>query len=144
MVVDLPPGTGDTQLTMLQSVPVSGAVIVTTPQAVALDDARKALEMFGEHETPVLGILENMSTFVCPDCGGEHPIFGTGGGQEFASSVEMPFLGEIPLDPAIREGGDAGTPLVLEEGETAEALQAFVRKTADMQGIVHRQQASER
>jgi len=139
MVIDLPPGTGDTQLTMLQSVPVSGAVIVTTPQEVALDDARKGLEMFGEHETPVLGIVENMSTFHCPDCGGEHPIFGSGGGRRFADEVELPFLGEVPIDPAIREGGDDGEPIVLGEGETSEALQDFAGKTANMQGIVHRQ-----
>ena len=138
MVVDLPPGTGDTQLTMLQSVPVSGAVIVTTPQEVALDDARKGLEMFGEHETPVLGIVENMSTFTCPDCGSDHAIFGEGGGRAFADEVEMPFLGEIPLDTAIREGGDDGRPLVLEDGETGDALRSFARRTADMQGIVHR------
>jgi ATP-binding protein involved in chromosome partitioning len=138
MVVDLPPGTGDTQLTMLQSVPVSGAVIVTTPQEVALDDARKGLEMFGEHETPVLGIVENMSTFTCPDCGSGHAIFGEGGGRAFADEVEMPFLGEVPLDTAIREGGDDGRPLVLEDGETGDALRSFARRTADMQGIVHR------
>jgi len=142
MIVDLPPGTGDTQLTMLQSVPVSGAVIVTTPQEVALDDARKGLRMFGEHETPVLGIVENMSSFRCPDCGGEHAIFGEGGGQKLADEVEMPFLGRIPIDPAIREGGDEGAPMVLQEGETAEALQEFARMTADMQGIIHRRQAS--
>jgi ATP-binding protein involved in chromosome partitioning len=142
MVVDLPPGTGDTQLSLLQSVPVAGAVIVTTPQEVALDDARKGLRMFGEHETPVLGIVENMSSFRCPDCGGEHAIFGEGGGRDFADEVEMPFLGEIPLDPAIREGGDEGRPMVLEAGETADALRRFVEQSADMQGLVHRQRAS--
>jgi ATP-binding protein involved in chromosome partitioning len=143
MVVDLPPGTGDTQLTLLQSVPVSGAVIVTTPQEVALDDARKGLRMFGEHETPVLGIVENMSGFVCPDCGGEHDIFGSGGGESFAEDVEMPFLGRIPLDPAIREGGDSGKPIVLEESnDTAEAFRAVTETTADMQGIVRRRTVS--
>jgi len=142
MVVDLPPGTGDTQLTLLQSVPVSGAVIVTTPQEVALDDARKGLEMFGEHETPVLGIVENMSSFHCPDCGSEHPIFGEGGGRDLAEAVEMPFLGSIPIDPAIREGGDDGAPIVREEGDPAEAFREFVATTADMQGVVHRRRAS--
>jgi ATP-binding protein involved in chromosome partitioning len=142
MVVDLPPGTGDTQLTLLQSVPVSGAVIVTTPQEVAIDDARKGLRMFGEHETPVLGVVENMSAFRCPDCGNEHPIFGTGGGRELADSVDMPFLGEVPLDPAVREGGDGGRPLVLEEGGTAEAFRQFARRTANMQGIVHRRRVA--
>jgi ATP-binding protein involved in chromosome partitioning len=144
MIVDLPPGTGDTQLTLLQSVPVSGAVIVTTPQEVALDDARKGLKMFGRHDTPVLGIVENMSAYQCPDCGSEHAIFGEGGGRQFADEVEMPFLGEIPLDPSIREGGDAGEPLVLGEGETAGALREFTRKTANMQGLVHRRRVSGR
>jgi ATP-binding protein involved in chromosome partitioning len=142
MVVDLPPGTGDTQLTLLQSVPVSGAVIVTTPQEVALDDARKGLKMFGRHDTPVLGIVENMSTFRCPDCGGDHAIFGEGGGQRLADEVEMPFLGEIPLDPSIREGGDRGQPMVLDDGETSDALTEFADETANMQGLIHRQRVS--
>jgi len=139
MVVDLPPGTGDTQLTLLQSVPVSGAVIVTTPQEVAIDDARKGLRMFGEHETPVLGIVENMSSFRCPDCGGEHAIFGEGGGREFAGENGMPFLGDIPLDPAVREGGDGGRPVVLDDDSgTGESFRGFVERAADNQGIVHR------
>jgi ATP-binding protein involved in chromosome partitioning len=142
MIVDLPPGTGDTQLSLLQSVPVSGAVIVTTPQEVALDDARKGLKMFGRHDTPVLGIVENMAGFVCPDCGNEHAIFGEGGGERFAAEVDMPFLGSIPLDPAVREGGDDGRPMVYGEGETAEALREFARETANMQGIVHRRRVS--
>ncbi|WP_299235013.1 Mrp/NBP35 family ATP-binding protein [Natronomonas sp.] len=145
MVVDLPPGTGDTQLTLLQSVPVSGAVIVTTPQAVALDDARKGLRMFGEHETPVLGIVENMSGFVCPDCGGEHDIFGSGGGEAFAEEVDMPFLGRVPLDPAVREGGDAGEPVVLDaDSETGGAFRSVADATANMQGIVRRRSVSAR
>jgi ATP-binding protein involved in chromosome partitioning len=139
MVVDLPPGTGDTQLTLLQSVPVTGAVIVTTPQEVAVDDARKGLEMFGEHETPVLGIVENMSSFRCPDCGSDHAIFGDGGGEAFAAEAQMPFLGEIPLDPAVREGGDSGRPVVLDDdSETGEAFRQVVRNAANNQGIVHR------
>jgi ATP-binding protein involved in chromosome partitioning len=139
MIVDLPPGTGDTQLTLLQSVPVSGAVIVTTPQEVAIDDARKGLEMFGKHETPVLGIVENMSTFHCPDCGSEHHIFGEGGGEAFADESDMPFLGSIPLDPSVREGGDDGRPVVLDaESETGGAFREFAESAADMQGIVHR------
>jgi len=142
MIVDLPPGTGDTQLTLLQSVPVSGAVIVTTPQEVAVDDARKGLEMFGRHDTPVLGIVENMSSFRCPDCGSDHAIFGEGGGRELADEAEMPFLGEIPLDPSVREGGDDGQPMVLREGDTADALRRFANTTANMQGIVHRRRVS--
>ena len=144
MVVDLPPGTGDTQLTLLQSVPVSGAVIVTTPQEVAIDDARKGLRMFGKHDTPVLGVVENMSGFVCPDCGGRHDVFGSGGGRAFADENEMPFLGEIPLDPSVREGGDSGAPIVLEaDHETGEAFREFAHETANMQGIVRRRQAIE-
>jgi len=144
MIVDLPPGTGDTQLTMLQRVPVSGAVIVTTPQEVALDDARKGLRMFGRHETPVLGIVENMSSFVCPDCGGSHDIFGSGGGHEFADETEMPFLGEVPLDPAVREGGDSGEPLVLDDDSaTGDAFREIAANTANMQGIIHRKGHSE-
>jgi ATP-binding protein involved in chromosome partitioning len=142
MVVDLPPGTGDTQLTLLQSVPIAGAVIVTTPQEVAVDDARKGLEMFGKHDTPVLGIVENMSGFRCPDCGSEHDLFGSGGGRAFADEVEMPFLGEIPLDPEVREGGDGGAPVVLGDGDTAGAFQEFTENTANNVGIVHRNRLS--
>jgi len=144
MIVDLPPGTGDTQLTMLQRVPVSGAVIVTTPQEVALDDARKGLRMFGRHETPVLGIVENMSTFVCPDCGESHDIFGSGGGRGFADETDMPFLGEVPLDPGVREGGDSGEPLVLDdENATGDAFRKIAANTANMQGIIHRKRQSD-
>lgn len=147
LVVDLPPGTGDTQLTMLQTMPVTGAVIVTTPQDVALDDARKGLEMFAKHETVVLGIAENMSTFACPDCGSEHDIFDSGGGKEFADAHEMPFLGSIPLDPKVREGGDGGEPTVLEnEGEASEVGDAFrtiTENVANNVGIVHRRSVSQ-
>ncbi|ADD06894.1 Fe-S cluster carrier protein ApbC [Natrialba magadii ATCC 43099] len=144
LVVDLPPGTGDTQLTMLQTMPVTGAVIVTTPQDVALDDARKGLEMFAKHDTVVLGIAENMSTFACPDCGGEHDIFGSGGGEEFAETHEMPFLGSIPLDPAVREGGDGGQPTVLDDdSETGDALRTLTQNVANNTGIVHRQGVSQ-
>jgi len=142
LVVDLPPGTGDTQLTVLQTLPLTGAVIVTTPQEVAIDDAVKGLRMFGEHETPVLGIVENMSSFRCPDCGGSHDIFGSGGGEEFADEENLPFLGAIPLDPAIRAGGDGGEPIVRSDGETATAFQAMTERVANNIGIVRRQQAS--
>ncbi len=143
LVVDLPPGTGDTQLTMLQTMPVTGAVIVTTPQDVALDDARKGLEMFAKHDTVVLGIAENMSTFVCPDCGGDHDIFGSGGGKEFADQHELPFLGTIPLDPSVREGGDGGKPTVLEESETSDAFRMITENVANNTGIVHRRGISQ-
>jgi ATP-binding protein involved in chromosome partitioning len=145
MVVDLPPGTGDTQLTLLQSVPISGSVIVTTPQEVALDDARKGLRMFGKHDTPVLGIVENMSSFTCPDCGEVHDIFGTGGGERFAGENDLPFLGDVPLDPDVREGGDLGRPVVLnEDSDTGAAFRTFARSTANMQGIIHRQRTAQR
>ena len=144
LVVDLPPGTGDTQLTMLQTMPVTGSVIVTTPQTVALDDARKGLQMFARHDTVVLGIAENMATFVCPDCGGEHDIFGAGGGSDFADAHDLPFLGSIPLDPAIREGGDEGDPLVLdEESDTGAAFRTLVEGVANNTGIVHRRAVSD-
>lgn len=141
MVVDLPPGTGDTQLTLLQSVPLAGAVIVTTPQAVAIDDARKGLQMFGEHDTPVLGIVENMSAFNCPDCGSTHQIFGEGGGKAFAEEVDMPFLGELPLDPDVRKRGDTGDPIVLEpDSTTAESFRSFTENVANNVGIVQRKE----
>ena len=138
LVLDLPPGTGDTQLTVLQTMPLTGALIVTTPQAVAVDDARKALRMFGRHETTVLGIAENMATFVCPDCGSEHDIFGAGGGEAFAEEVEMPFLGSIPLDPAVRMAGDGGEPVVLGDSRVGEAFRDLTGRVADAVGIVHR------
>jgi ATP-binding protein involved in chromosome partitioning len=143
MVIDLPPGTGDTQLTLLQTVPVTGAVIVTTPQDVALDDARKGLEMFGKHDTPVLGIAENMATFKCPDCGGEHDIFGSGGGERFADVHDMPLVGSIPLDPDVRTGGDEGEPIVLDEDSaTGDAFREMAENVANNAGIVRRREQS--
>jgi ATP-binding protein involved in chromosome partitioning len=139
MVVDLPPGTGDTQLTLLQTLPITGAVVVTTPQDVAVDDARKGLRMFGKHDTNVLGIAENMSGFRCPDCGSFHDIFGSGGGEAFAAENDLPFLGGIPLDPAVRTGGDSGRPVVLEDGETADAFRVLTENVANKVGIVNRQ-----
>ncbi len=144
MILDLPPGTGDTQLTILQTVPLTGAVVVTTPQAVAVDDARKGLRMFGRHDTPVLGIVENMSTFVCPDCGSEHEIFGSGGGSAFAEDVKMPFLGEIPLDPQIRTGTADGKPVVLDqESKEGEAFRSLAASVANNVGIVARRRHTE-
>jgi ATP-binding protein involved in chromosome partitioning len=142
MIVDLPPGTGDAQLSILQSVPVSGAVVVTTPQEVAVDDARKAMRMFGKFETAVLGVVENMSGFVCPDCGDTHDIFGEGGGEAFAEESDMPLLGELPLDPRVRQGGDEGEPIVLGDTDTGEAFRSFVAETSNMQGLVHRSRVS--
>ncbi|OYR38324.1 MULTISPECIES: Mrp/NBP35 family ATP-binding protein [unclassified Halorubrum] len=143
VVLDLPPGTGDTQLTILQTLPLTGAVIVTTPQEVALDDAVKGLRMFGKHDTNVLGIAENMAGFRCPDCGGFHEIFGSGGGKALAQEHELPFLGGVPLDPAVRTGGDEGEPVVLGEGETADAFRVIVENVANNAGVVRRRGVSE-
>lgn len=115
LVVDMPPGTGDAQLTMAQQVPLAGAVIVSTPQDLALIDARKGLNMFRRVDVPVLGIIENMSYFLCPDCGGRHDIFGHGGAKAEAEKLGVPFLGEVPLDMRIRETSDAGTPVVVSD-----------------------------
>src|SRR6266849_66143 len=115
MVVDMPPGTGDAQLTMAQQVPLKGAVIVSTPQDLALIDARRGIAMFKRVNVPVLGIVENMSYFLCPHCGGRSDVFGHGGARREAQRLEVPFLGEVPLDLAIRETSDAGRPLVVSE-----------------------------
>jgi ATP-binding protein involved in chromosome partitioning len=139
LIVDLPPGTGDAQLTLSQRVPLSGAVIVTTPQDIALIDARKGLAMFEKVAVPVIGIIENMSTFVCPHCGEETDIFKRGGGERTSEILGCPFLGRIPLDPAIVAGGDAGEPIVVsqEEGTHASAFQsvaeAVVKEVAERQ-----------
>ena len=116
LVIDLPPGTGDAQLTLVQSLPIAGAVIVTTPQNVALLDASKGVAMFRKTGVPVLGIVENMSTFHCPSCGTETEIFGSGGAQHLCSQYEVPLLGLVPLVPAIREAGDSGKPLAASPG----------------------------
>ncbi len=126
LVIDLPPGTGDAQLTLVQNVPISGSIIVTTPSDVALIDARRGLRMFRKVDSPVLGIVENMSYFICPHCGKASDIFSRGGGRMVAEELKVPFLGEIPLDPAIRLGGDMGTPIVRENPQGIQA-QAFIR-----------------
>ncbi len=126
LVVDLPPGTGDAQLTLTQKVPLSGAVIVTTPQDVALIDARKGLAMFRKVNVPVPGIVENMSGFVCPHCGEETDVFKRGGGERTAAKLGTAFLGRVPLDPAIVEGGDAGVPIVVAQPDGPHAA-AFRR-----------------
>ncbi len=132
MVVDMPPGTGDAQLTLAQRVPLKGAVIVSTPQDLALIDARKALAMFRRTEVPVLGIIENMSVFICPHCGQASHIFGHGGARQTAASLGCDFLGEIPLVPAIRETSDAGMPVVATaaSGPEAQSFIAVARQVA--------------
>jgi ATP-binding protein involved in chromosome partitioning len=115
LVVDMPPGTGDAQLTMAQQVPLAGAVIVSTPQDLALIDARKGLNMFRRVDVPVLGLIENMSYFICPDCGNRHDIFGHGGARREAERIGVPFLGEVPLQMVIRETSDSGMPVIVSE-----------------------------
>jgi ATP-binding protein involved in chromosome partitioning len=121
LVVDMPPGTGDAQLTMAQRVPLKGAVIVSTPQDLALIDARKAIAMFEKTKIPILGIVENMSTYICPHCGNESHIFGHGGARETAKAMGAAFLGEIPLVGIIRELSDSGTPVTATAPDSAEA-----------------------
>ena len=125
LVVDMPPGTGDAQLTMAQQVPLAGAIIVSTPQDLALIDARKGLNMFRKVDVPVLGIVENMSYFVCPNCNHESDIFGKRGGEKMADELGVPFLGGIPIYQPIREGGDTGVPLLIGDPGAA-AAHAFV------------------
>ncbi len=121
LILDLPPGTGDIQLTIVQTVPLAGAVIVTTPQEVALIDARKAVSMFQKTNVPILGIIENMAYFIAPGDGSKYEIFGSGGGEKEASKLGVPFFGSLPLDPAIGVASDAGTPFVLTHPEHAAA-----------------------
>ncbi|ROR35058.1 iron-sulfur cluster carrier protein ApbC [Inmirania thermothiophila] len=130
LVIDLPPGTGDTQLTLAQRVPVAGAVIVTTPQDIALLDARKGLKMFEKVEVPVLGIVENMSIHICSRCGHEEPIFGEGGGRRMAEQYGVPFLGALPLDISIREHADGGRPTVVADpdGRIAQIYREIARR----------------
>jgi len=120
LVIDLPPGTGDVQLTLVQTIPLTGAVIVTTPQDIALLDARRAIKMFSEVEAPVLGIIENMSVFICPHCNEKTEIFSRGGGLKTSERYDVPLLGALPLDIKTREGGDSGTPIVIMEPESAQ------------------------
>ena len=132
LIVDMPPGTGDVQLTLSQQVPVSGAVIVTTPQDIALLDARRGLQMFRKVAVPVLGVIENMSTHVCSSCGHEEAIFGTGGGQSMADDFDIELLGQLPLDASIREQTDSGTPTVVSAPDSpqADAYRSAARRMA--------------
>ena len=132
LIVDMPPGTGDIQLTLAQKVPVTGAVIVTTPQDIALLDARKGLKMFDKVGVPIVGIIENMSTYVCPSCGHEEHVFGTGGGQKMCQEYGVDFLGSLPLNLSIREQADAGRPTVVADpdGAISAIYKTIARKVA--------------
>ena len=129
LVVDMPPGTGDVQLSLAQLVPVQGAVLVTTPQEVSLSDVRRALKMFEQVNVPVLGVIENMSYFIAPDTGNRYNIFGEGGGQKLANEYGLTFLGQVPMGMEVREGGDKGTPVVVSAPDSPQA--AAFRKVAE-------------
>ncbi len=135
LVCDLPPGTGDVQLSLAQSIPLTGAVIVTTPQDVSLADVGRGIAMFQQLRVPVLGVIENMSGFACPHCGEVTEVFGSGGGRQLAQARELPFLGEIPLDLAVRLGGGEGEPLVLAQPESPQA-QVFEQVAALLAGQI--------
>lgn len=134
LIVDLPPGTGDIQLTLSQKIPVAGAVIVTTPQDIATLDAKKALKMFEKVEVPVLGLIENMAVHVCSNCGHAEHIFGSGGGEKMAAQYGVPLLGSLPLEITIREQGDAGQPIVVSapDGVAAQAYRQTARRLAEV------------
>jgi ATP-binding protein involved in chromosome partitioning len=132
LLIDMPPGTGDVQLTLGQSVPVNGAVIVTTPQNMATQDAQKGIEMFSKVNVPVLGVVENMSTYICPNCGHEAHVFGQGGGELLSQKYEAPFLGALPLNAAIREDCDSGFPTVAKAPES-DIAQAYFRIAMKLQ-----------
>ncbi|HET9695315.1 MAG TPA: Mrp/NBP35 family ATP-binding protein [Terriglobales bacterium] len=133
LVVDLPPGTGDVAISLIQTVPLTGAVVVTTPSDVSLQDGRKAIEMFKQVKVDLIGIAENMGSFECPHCHHEIDIFSKGGGKRTAEQFGVPFLGSIELDPEIRKGGDTGNPVTLagEDSSHAKSLYAFTRKVID-------------
>ena len=122
LLLDLPPGTGDVQMTLAQNAPIAGAVVVTTPQNIALLDARRGVTMFEKLNVPIFGVVENMSVFVCPECGHAEPIFAEGGGKDYAESAGLNFLGAIPLEPAVRSAGDSGQPVVLDRPESRSAV----------------------
>lgn len=123
LVIDLPPGTGDVQLSLIQTAPITGAIVVTTPSDVSLEDARKAIHMFHQVKVPILGIVENMSFLNCPHCNERIDVFSHGGGRRTAEEMQVHFLAELPLDPQVRIGGDSGNPIVLRKGEGAPFLE---------------------
>lgn len=144
LIFDMPPGTGDIQLTLVQTIPLTGAIIVTTPQDVSLIDARKGLKMFERVNVPVFGIVENMSYFVAPDTQKRYDIFGSGGGEKLAAELNTRFLGEIPIDPRIREGGDSGKPIVemMPDSENTKMIFEIARNLASQVSIVNEENSS--
>jgi ATP-binding protein involved in chromosome partitioning len=144
LVVDMPPGTGDVALSLSQTVPVAGAIVVTTPQQVSLADSRRAVAMYRKLNIPTLGIVENMSYFACPGCGHESDIFGRGGGEQMAADLQVPFLGRIPIYQPIREGGDQGVPLMIAEPESqaGRAFMAAAEQTAAQVSIASYQRTT--
>jgi len=136
LLIDLPPGTGDVQLTLIQTAPLTGAVVVTTPSDVSLEDARKAILMFQQVRVPILGLVENMSYLICPHCQERIDVFSYGGGRKTAETMDVPFLGELALDPAVRVGGDSGSPITLsDKGEAfVEIARAVERRAAEESG----------
>jgi len=137
LVIDLPPGTGDIQISLIQNAQVDGAIVVSTPQDVAFLDAKKAIGLFNTAQVPVIGVIENMSSFLCPNCQHETHIFGNGGVKAAAERMGLPFLGEVPIDLAIREGGDSGTPIVLGHPESPETrvFMDMARRLATQLGL---------
>jgi ATP-binding protein involved in chromosome partitioning len=138
MVVDMPPGTGDAQLSLVQTISLDGAVMVTTPQDVSTGDVRRGVKMFARVNTRVLGIVENMSGLACPHCGEAIDVFGSGGGERLAEEMKLPFLGRVPLDPAVREAGDAGAPTVVSapESPAARALGSVAATVLDTLAVL--------
>ena len=141
LVIDMPPGTGDIQLTLAQRIPVTGAVIVTTPQNVALLDATKGIELFNRVQIPIMGVIENMSTHICSNCGHEEQIFGTGGGDKLSKQYQIPLLGRLPLNASIRENADAGKPSVIAGDAAAENYMDIAQKIAGKLSKVEKDQS---
>ncbi|PGF18122.1 MRP family ATP-binding protein [Natrinema sp. CBA1119] len=143
LIVDLPPGTGDATLNLLQSMPVTGSVVVTTPQEMALDDTRKGIQMFNKHDTPVFGVVENMSSFICPSCGDQHGLFGTGGADTIVDKYDVPLLGKIPIHPDFGADGSEGALVKDDDSEVQQHLEDLVGEVADRIGEANRRTVSE-
>jgi ATP-binding protein involved in chromosome partitioning len=135
LVIDLPPGTGDVQLSLIQTAPITGAIVVTTPSDVSLEDARKAVSMFRQVKVPILGIVENMSYLMCPHCNERIDVFSHGGGRRTAEQMQVHFLAELPLDPRVRIGGDTGKPVALDKGEQESFLELARNAVARVQEV---------